>query len=92
MTAINITIDEGPAVDIHSPGFFAVSPQRFTVFNEDPVFGATPGPASFVAAGWIAEIRGMDRGRHDMTAVTFVNGAPQPPFIVHIIVVGGRGS
>jgi hypothetical protein len=92
VTAIEITVDDGPTVDIHSPRFFAVSPQRFTVFNEDPVFGATPGPATFVAAGWIAQIRGMDRGRHDMTAIVSVNGAPQPPFIVHFIVVGGRGS
>jgi hypothetical protein len=92
VTAINVTVDGRPAVDIHSPRFFAVSPQRYTVFNEDPVFGATPGPALFVAAGWIAQIRGMDRGRHDMTAIVSVNGAPQAPFIVHFIVVGGRGS
>jgi hypothetical protein len=92
VTAINVSVDGRPAVDIHLPRFFAVSPQRFTVFNKDPVFGATPGPALFVAAGWIAEIRGMDRGRHDMTAIVSVNGAPLDPFIVHFIVVRGRWS
>jgi hypothetical protein len=92
VTAINVTVDRSPSVDIHSPRFFAESPQRFTVFNQDPVFGATPGPALFVAAGWIAEIRGMDRGQHDMTAIVSVNGAPLDPFIVHFIVVGGQQS
>jgi hypothetical protein len=92
VTAINVSIDGRPAVDIHSPRFFAVSRQRFTVFNKDPVFGGTPGPTRFVAAGWLAEIRGMKRGRHDMTAIVLVNGAPLAPFIVHFIVVGGRSS
>lgn len=92
VTAINVSVDGAPAVDIFSPRFFAVSPQRFTVFNIDPVFGAAPGPALFVAAGWIAEIRGMDRGRHDMTAIVSVNGAPLAPFVVHFIVVKSRWS
>jgi hypothetical protein len=87
VTAINMSMDGRPAVDIHTPRFFAVSPQRFTVFNRDPVFEATPGPARFVAAGWLAEITGMHRGRHTLTAVVSVNGAPLDPFIVHFIVV-----
>jgi hypothetical protein len=90
VTSIDISMDGRPAVDIHTPRYFAVSPQRFTVFNRDPVFGARPGPALFVAAGWIAELRGMDRGRHTMTATVSLNGAPLTPFIVHFIVVGGR--
>jgi hypothetical protein len=90
VTSITIQVDREPAVDILAPRFFAVSPQRFTVCNRDPVFGAKPGPARFVAAGYMAEIRGMDRGRHDMTAIPSVNGTPLPPFIVHFIVVGGR--
>ncbi len=87
VTAINMSMDGRPALDIHTPRFFAVSPQRFTVFNKDPVFGGTPGPARFVAAGWLAEIAGMNRGRHTLTAVVSVNGVPLDPFIVHFIVV-----
>jgi hypothetical protein len=88
--AINVSIDGGPAVDIHAPQFFAVSPQRQVVFPEDAVFGATPGPATFVAAGWIAEIRGMDRGLHVMRAVVVTATGPLPDFIVNFNVVGGH--
>ena len=34
----------------------------------------------------------MNRGRHTLTAVVSVNGAPLDPFIVHFIVVGGGWS
>jgi hypothetical protein len=90
LRAINVSIDGRPAVDIHAPQFFAVSPQRRVVFPEAPVFGATPGPATFVAAGWVAEIRGMDRGRHVMRAVVVTADGELSPFIVNFDVVGGH--
>ena len=74
-------------MDIHTPRFFAVSPQRFAVFDKDPVFGGTPGPTKFVAAAWMAEITGMNRGRHTLRAVVSVNGTPLDPFVVHFFVV-----
>jgi hypothetical protein len=92
ITSITVSVDGGPAVDIHRPRFLAVSPQRRVVFPSDPVFGARPGPATFVAAGWIAEIRGMDRGRHDVVGVLNIVLDGQPtsfPFTVHFNVVGG---
>lgn len=89
--AINVSLDGAPAVDIASRGFFAVSPQRRVVFPENPVFDATPGPATFVAAAWIAEIRGMDRGRHVMHAQVLTSVGPFPPFIVTFDVIGGHG-
>jgi hypothetical protein len=88
--AINVSVDGRPAVDIHSPRFFAVSPQRHVVFAADPVFGATPGPATFVAAAWVAEIRGMKRGRHVVRAVVVNGSGPLSPFIVNFDVVGGH--
>lgn len=49
-------------------------------------------PRQDVAARVDRELRnGMDRGRHDMTAIVSVSGAPLAPFIVHFIVVRGRG-
>ena len=86
--AINVRADGGPVVDIHDPRFFAVSPQRRVVFPEDPVFGATPGPATFVAAGWVAAIRGMKRGRHVIRAEVVTATGPLTPFIVNFDVVG----
>ena len=89
--AINVSLDGAPAVDIASRRFFAVSPQRRVVFPENPVFGATPGAATFVAAAWIAEIKGMHRGRHVLRAQVSTSAGPFPPFIVIFDVVGGHG-
>jgi len=86
--AINVSVDGGPVVDIHHPRFFAVSPQRRVTFPEDPVFGARPGPATFVAAAWVAAIRGMERGRHVLRAEVVTATGPLTPFIVNFDVVG----
>jgi hypothetical protein len=59
ITSITVSVDGERPVDIHEPRFLAVSPQRRVVFPSDPVFDARPGKATFVAAGWIAQIRGM---------------------------------
>ena len=93
ITSITVSVDDARPVDIHQPRFFAVSPQRRVVFPSEPVFEARPGPATFVAAGWIAEIRGMDRGRHDVVGVLNIVLDGQPasfPFTVHFNVVGGH--
>lgn len=90
--SITVSIDGASPVDIHTPQFFAVSPQRRVVFPADPVFGAEPGPATFVAAAWIAEIRGMRSGDHVVigTLNIVLDGQPANfPFTVHFNVVGG---
>jgi hypothetical protein len=90
LQAINVSVDGGPVVDIHDPRFFAVSPQRRVVFPEDPVFDATPGPAKFVAAAWVAAIRGMKRGQHVVRAVVVTADGGEFPFVVNFDVVGGH--
>lgn len=90
--SITVSVDGSRPVDIHTPRFFAVSPQRRVVFPTDPVFDAKPGPATFVAAAWIAEIRGMTRGEHVVvgTLNIVLDGEPTTfPFTVHF-KVGGR--
>jgi hypothetical protein len=90
LRAITVSVDGGPTVDIHDPRFFAVSPQRRVVFPEDPVFDATPGPAKFVAAAWVAAIRGMKRGQHVVRAVVVTADGGEFPFVVNFDVVGGH--
>jgi hypothetical protein len=90
--SINVSVDGGRPVDIHQRRFFEVSPQRRVVFPENAVFDATPGPATFVAAAWIAEIRGMKRGNHTVNGTMTLVSEGQTfvfPFIVHF-QVGGR--
>jgi hypothetical protein len=68
ITSITVSVDGAPPVDIHAPRFMAVSPQRQVVFPPGAVFGAKEGPATYVAAAWIAEIRGMKKGQHVVRA------------------------
>jgi hypothetical protein len=95
VTSIEVSVDGGRPVDIHQRRFLEVSRQRSVVFPADPVFGADPGPATFVAAAWMAEIRGMRPGDHTVTATSsaVVDGQTQTfQFIVHFEVVGGHGG
>ena len=89
VTSITVVVDGAAPVEIAKPRYFAVSPQRRTIFNDDPVFGGTPGPGTFVAAGWIAEIQGLTKGSHDIVATVDRVGGTPIPFIVHLNV-GGR--
>jgi hypothetical protein len=92
ITSITVSVDGAPTVDIHAPRFLAVSPQRQVVFPPGAVFGAKEGPATYVAAGWIAEIRGMKKGQHVVRAtlnIVLDDGPATFPFIVHFDVVGG---
>lgn len=90
--SIILSVDGGRPVDIHQPRFFKVSKQRNVVFPQNAVFQAEPGAGTFVAAGWMAQIRGLKKGDHTVTATTTY---PTPTddlvltFVVHLKVVGG---
>jgi hypothetical protein len=88
--SITISVDGASPVEIHQPKFFAVSPQRRVVFPQGPVFDATPGPATFVAAAWIAEISGMRPGHHVVVETPIIEGFSVPPFTVHFYVRDGK--
>jgi hypothetical protein len=86
--SITVTVDGGRAVDIHDWRFAAFSPQRRVSFPEDAVFGATEGPATFVAFGYLAEIRGMGRGTHEVETLLDIGAPTKIPFDVTFTVVG----
>jgi hypothetical protein len=86
--SLTVAVDGGPAVDIHNARFAALSSQRRVVFPENPIFGAAPGPATFVAFGFLAEIRGMGRGTHLVETRLDIGLASGPiPFDVTFTVV-----
>jgi hypothetical protein len=93
--SINVSIDDGRSKDIHRNRFFEVSPQQHVVLPENPVYGAAPGPATFVAAAWMAEVRGLRKGDHTVKVLTPIGNADGSTstytFIVHLHVVG-RGK
>jgi hypothetical protein len=91
VTSILVSVDGGRPVDVHRHRFFEISPQRHVVYPQNPVFGATPGPADFVAAAWMAQIRGMHRGQHTVESdIAFTSNGQTAvyPFVVHFTVVG----
>ncbi|SER17877.1 hypothetical protein [Microlunatus flavus] len=90
--SIDVSVDGGPATDIHRPRFFEVSSQRHVVLPEDAVFGAKPGPATYVAAAWMAQVKGLKRGTHTVEAVTTLNDGTVYRFVVHLTVVTGKPS
>jgi hypothetical protein len=68
VTAIRLSLDGRAPLDVHKERFEVVSPQMRTVFPEGPIFDADPGPATFVAAGYVAKLRHRLRpGRHVIT-------------------------
>lgn len=90
---LTVSVDGRRPKSVLEDRYFEVSSQRRVVFPEDPVFGARPGPATFVAAGWLAEVRGLKRGSHTVTSVGTIVVGPNgetavDTFIVHLEVVG----
>ena len=69
ITAINLSLDGRPSVNILSPEFFVVSPQMSAVYPTDPLGGATAGPTTLVGAGYAAQPRHLRAGRHVIAAV-----------------------
>jgi hypothetical protein len=65
VVAIRLSLDGGPQQNIFSRRFLVLSKQGETVFPEDPIFEAEPGPATFVAADYAATTRRQLRpGQH----------------------------
>ena len=88
VTSITLKVDREQPVEIRTDRFLAISPQEQVDLPADPVWGR-PGPATFAAASWIAEIRGMGPGQHTMVGTTTAisQGAPITlRFVVHFIV------
>ena len=87
--SIELAVDGGRATDIHRPRFLEVSPQQRVTFPADAVFGARPGPATFVAAAWAARVRGLRPGAHTVAATTTYADGSTSRFVVHLDVVRG---
>jgi hypothetical protein len=72
-TDYRITVDRQPPIDVKADRFAVFSPLTTVQIPPDSLFGLPAGPATFVAYGWIAQVRGLCRGRH--TISVHVSGA-----------------
>jgi hypothetical protein len=91
--SITVSVDGAPPVQIRTPEHELLTPQRSIVLPPDNTLGVEPGPATFVAHGWGAKIRGLDVGTH--TIVVTTEGADFPPATFTVDVtprcgVGGK--
>jgi hypothetical protein len=91
VSAYTLSLDGGAAVNVLDERFFLVSPQLRSVFDAtDPVFGATPGPTTFVAAGYAATPRHLRPGQHVIAGhVVLSDGSPPVTFTITLNVVRG---
>jgi hypothetical protein len=88
--AATITVDDGPAVNVLTPRFELVSPQRSVLLPEDNFLGVDPGPATFVAHGWPAIVR-LKPGQHTVIVeVTDVDGFVTTAVATFNVVPGTR--
>jgi len=71
--AILVSVDGGPAVDIGTDRYLAVSPQGTAQLPEDNIFGVDPQQMTFVTAGYVAMLRPLAPGEHTIT-VEIVGG------------------
>jgi len=92
--AASITVDNGKTVDMLTPRFELISPQRTVELPADNVFGVPPQTATFVAHGWGALVRGLRPGEHTITVeVTTMDVAePTATFTAFINIIPGGHS
>ena len=82
-----VSLDGGPPVEQVAPRFEEISPQRSVVLPPDNVLGVDPGPATFVAHGWVVLVQKLDLGEHLLTGTVTTDDGTTSPFRIAITVV-----
>jgi hypothetical protein len=67
-----ISVDGGPQVEVIDARFAATTDQQHITVVPDNLFGATPGPGTFVASAYVPVLRHLPEGSHtiDITSLT----------------------
>jgi hypothetical protein len=64
--AINVIVDDGPAVNIHVPRFQAASPLEHVQLPAENIIGVPAQPATFTALSWVALVEHLQPGLHSL--------------------------
>ena len=81
-----VSLDGGAAVEQVAPRFEEISPQRSVELPPDNVLGVDPGPATFVAHGWVVLVQKLDPGEHLLTGTVTTDDGFTSPFRIAITV------
>jgi hypothetical protein len=68
-TAVLVSVDGAPGVDLTQPQFSAYTPQLTIRLPADNIFGINPETATITGFGWHASIHGLSVGRHHFTTM-----------------------
>ena len=73
---VTVSVDGGPPQNVLSNRFLTVSDQFGVVSQPGNPFGATPGPTTLVAVGYLGVLRGLRPGRHTFVVAGNAFGGP----------------
>jgi hypothetical protein len=73
---VMVSVDGGPPQNVLSDRFLTITDQFDVLSQPGNPFGATPGPTTVVAAGYIGVLRGLPPGSHTFVVSAFNFGAP----------------
>ena len=73
---LTVSVDGGPPQNVLRHRFLTISDQFDVVSQPGNPFGATPGPTTLVAAGYLGVLRGLPPGHHTFVVSGFAFGAP----------------
>ena len=73
---LTVSVDGGPPQNVLRHRFLTISDQFDVVSQPGNPFGATPGPTTLVAVGYLGVLRGLPPGRHTFVVSGFAFGAP----------------
>lgn len=82
-----VSLDGGAPVEQVAPRFEEISPQRSVELPPDNILGVDPGPATFVAHGWVVLVQKLDPGEHLLTGTVTTDDGFTSPFRIAITVV-----
>ena len=81
-----VSLDGRAPVEQVAPRFEEISPQRAVELPPDNILGADPGPATFVAHGWVVLVQKLDHGEHLLTGTVTSDDGFTSPFRIAITV------
>jgi hypothetical protein len=73
---LTVSVDGGPPQNVLSDRFLTFSDQFDVVSQPGNPFGATPGPTTLVAVGYLGVLRGLPPGHHTFVVSGFAFGGP----------------